>query len=195
MTRAVLVDKDGTLVDDVPYNVDPSLVRLAPGAGAGLARLADAGFRIAVVSNQSGVARGLFPETALAPVWARIAALLAPFGVHVDAFHWCPHHPDGTVAALAVDCACRKPAPGMLHAAMSGLHADPARSWMIGDILDDIEAGRSAGCRTVLIDNGNETEWALGRHRLPHVVAADLDTAARMILASDAGTAAGRRAA
>ena len=189
----VLLDKDGTLVVDVPYNVDPARIRLAPGAGEGLSLLACAGWRLAVVSNQSGVARGFFPEAALGAVRARIEALLLPFGVRLAGFRWCPHHPEGAVRPLAVACACRKPAPGMLLEAAADLGADPEASWMIGDILDDVEAGRAAGCRTVLIDNGNETEWRLSRARLPHALAPDMLAAARIVLA--AGSASRRAAA
>ncbi|EKE43846.1 hypothetical protein OCGS_2180 [Oceaniovalibus guishaninsula JLT2003] len=181
---AILLDKDGTLIEDVPYNVDPDLIRLTPGAGEGLALLADAGWHIAVVTNQSGIARGLFPESALGPVRGRIEALLASFGVRLAGFHWCPHHPQGSVAPLAVSCNCRKPAPGMLTAALAALDADPAQSWMIGDILHDVEAGHAAGCRSILVDNGGETEWALSRDRMPDAVVPDLATAARIVLAA-----------
>ena len=194
MSGMVLIDKDGTLVEDVPYNVDPARIRLAAGAASGLARLAAAGWRIAVVSNQSGVARGLFPEAALGPVRTRLDALLRPHGARLDGFHWCPHHPEGTVAPYAVACECRKPAPGMLLRALAQGRADPAASWMIGDILDDVEAGRRAGCRTILIDAGGEAEWRLSRDRLPHAVVPDLDAAARVVLAMEA-TGRGRRAA
>lgn len=181
--RAVFLDKDGTLIDDVPYNVDPALVRLAPGAAEALPALRAAGFRLVVVSNQSGVARGLFPESALAAVAAQVRDLLGGLGVPLDGFVYCPHHPAGTVARYAVACDCRKPAPGMVLKAAAALGVDPARSWLVGDILDDVEAGRRAGCRTVLIDNGNETEWVLTPGRRPDAVAADLAGAARAILA------------
>ena len=191
----MLLDKDGTLVDDVPYNVDPDRIRLAPGAGSATARLAAAGLPIAVVSNQSGVARGLFPEAALGPVRERLEALLRPFGARLDGFHWCPHHPDGDVEPFAVACDCRKPAPGLLRRALADLGAEPGASWMIGDILDDVEAGRRAGCRTVLVDRGGETEWRLARERLPHAVVPDLDAAARVVLALGADATDRRRAA
>jgi histidinol-phosphate phosphatase family protein len=183
--RAVFLDKDGTLVEDVPYNVDPARVRLSPGAGEGLARLRAAGYRLIIVSNQSGVARGLFPESALAAVEARLGELLAGYGVRPVGFYVCPHHPDGLVAEYAVACECRKPAPGLIRRAAREHAIDLGRSWFVGDILDDVEAGRAAGCRTVLIDNGNETEWILTRDRRPHAVAADLAGAARLILGAD----------
>lgn len=175
---AVFLDKDGTLVVDVPYDVDPDRVRLADEAGPALAALAAAGYRLVVVSNQPGVAYGYFDGAALLAVHRRVQDLLAPHGVRLDGFVWCPHAPrDGRPA-----CPCRKPAPGLLLRASRQLGLDLARSWLVGDILDDVEAGRAAGCRTVLLDVGNETEWDLAIARLPDHVVADLPAAARRIL-------------
>jgi D-glycero-D-manno-heptose 1,7-bisphosphate phosphatase len=179
---AVFLDKDGTLVEDVPYNVDPAQVRLSTGAGTGLRRLHAAGYPLIVVSNQSGVARGYFAEEALVTVETRLRELLAEQGVPLTGFYYCPHHPAGAVARYAVACECRKPAPGMLQQALREHDLDPAASWLVGDILDDIEAGRRAGCRTVLLDNGHETEWLMTAWREPHFRAADLAEAADVIL-------------
>ncbi|HEY2157900.1 MAG TPA: HAD family hydrolase [Isosphaeraceae bacterium] len=183
--RAVFLDKDGTLIDDVPYNVDPGLIRLAPRAGEGLPLLRDLGYRLFVVSNQSGVAHGHFPESALVAVERRLRELLGGIGVRLADFLYCPHHPEGRVKPYAVDCDCRKPAPGLIRRAAEAHGLDLARSWFVGDILDDVEAGRRAGCRTVLIDNGNETEWVGGPDREPHHKAADLADAARAIAEAD----------
>ena len=189
VARAVFLDKDGTLVKNVPYNVDPAQVRLAPGAAEGLPRLHAAGYRLIVVSNQPGVAHGYFAEPALAAVEERIRTLLDELGVPLDGFFYCPHHPAGRVAPYRCACDCRKPAPGMLLAAARAHRIDLARSWLVGDILDDIEAGRRAGCRTVLIDNGNETEWVLAPLRQPHCRVVDLATAARHILGTSGALA------
>jgi histidinol-phosphate phosphatase family protein len=191
-TRAVFLDKDGTLVEDISYNVDPKKIRLTRGAVEGLKALHANGYRLIVVSNQSGVARGLFPESALAAVERSLRRQLAAFGVPLAGFFYCPHHPEGSVARYAVACRCRKPAPGMLRRAAAQLGIDLAESWMIGDILDDIEAGRRADCRTVLIDNGNETEWRRGSRRRPDHVATDLAEAARLILATTPAAIGGR---
>jgi histidinol-phosphate phosphatase family protein len=182
---AVFLDKDGTLVEDVPFNVDPAKIRLTRGAGPALARLSGAGHLLVVVSNQSGVARGLFAEEALVAVGATLSKLLGASGVPLAGFYVCPHHPQGKLAAYAVACSCRKPAPGMILLAARELGIDLRRSWLIGDILDDIEAGRRAGCRTVLLDNGNETEWRLAACRQPHATATDLEEAASFILESE----------
>lgn len=181
----VFLDKDGTLIEDVPYNVDPAKVRLAEGAVEGLVRLRNAGYRLAVVSNQSGVARGYFAKEALGGIEARIRQLLGDSGVSLAGFFCCPHHPEGSVARYAVACDCRKPAPGMILKASCQLGADPRACWMVGDILDDIEAGRRAGCRTVLVDNGHETEWRNGPWRTPHHTVRDLAEAAERIVAAD----------
>jgi D-glycero-D-manno-heptose 1,7-bisphosphate phosphatase len=171
MSPAVFVDKDGTLVDDVPYNVDPQRIRLAAGAEEALAAFAERGLPVIVVSNQPGVALGKFSETDLSRVGEKLQNLLP-----IDAFYYCPHHPQA-------GCTCRKPSPGLLLQAAREQGVDLSRSWMIGDILDDMEAGRRAGCRTCLVDNGNETEWDLNEARRPDLIAADLGEAAALILA------------
>ncbi len=180
--KAVFLDKDGTVIEDVPYNVDPALMRLTAGAGAALRRLHAAGYRLFVVSNQSGVARGYFREEALIPVEARLRELLAAEAVPLAGFYYCPHHPDGAVDAYRRVCECRKPAPGMLLRAMADHEIAAGVSWMIGDILDDVEAGRRAGCRTVFLDIGHETQWVDGECRRPHHRARGLEEAAEIVL-------------
>jgi histidinol-phosphate phosphatase family protein len=180
--RAVFLDKDGTLIENVPYNVAPDLIRLTPGAGEGLALLHQRGYRLFVVSNQPGVAFGHFPESALAAVNDRLRELLAAHGITLSGFTYCPHHPHGRVAPYARVCDCRKPAAGMIVTAARMHGLDLTRCWLVGDILDDVEAGRRAGCRTILIDNGNETEWVLPPDRQPHHTATDLAQAAQIIV-------------
>lgn len=183
--RAIFLDKDGTVVDDVPYNVNADLIQLTWLAGPALQLFQQMGYALFVVSNQPGIAKGFFTEASLEPVRRRLGELLAQYGVTLNGFYYCPHSPDGVVNRYAVDCACRKPMPGMLHRAAQEHYIDLSRSWMIGDILHDVEAGRRAGCNTVLIDNGNETEWETGPERTPHLTAPNLYAAARMIAASD----------
>ena len=181
VNAAVFLDKDGTLVENVPYNADPAKIRLAAGAGQALRVMQAAGYRIFVVSNQSGVARGYFPETALAGVLKRLRELLDAQGVDLAGFYYCPHHPQGAVTTYATGCTCRKPEPGLILRAATEHEVDLEKSWLVGDILDDVEAGRRAGCRTILIDNGNETEWRNGADRTPDFKVADLPAAARVI--------------
>jgi D-glycero-D-manno-heptose 1,7-bisphosphate phosphatase len=182
---AVFLDKDGTLVEDIPYNVDPARIRLLPGAAEGLRALHAADYRLIVISNQPGIARGYFHGAALAGVYTRLRALLARRGVPLAGFYYCPHDPRGRVTAFATECQCRKPAPALVQHAAREHTIDLDRSWLVGDILDDVEAGRRAGCRTILIDNGHETEWIWSADRVPHYSAPDLESAARIILATD----------
>ncbi len=185
MNKAVFLDKDGTLIQDVPYNADPKRIALCRGAVRGLDRLKRAGYRLIVVSNQSGVARGYFPEESLIAVERRVRELLAEHDLDLDGFYYCPHHPDGVVTEYAIQCECRKPSPGMLIGAARGQEIDLGRSWMVGDILNDVEAGARAGCETILVDNGNETEWKMSPMRRPHFVVRNLFQAAQIILSRD----------
>jgi histidinol-phosphate phosphatase family protein len=169
----VFIDKDGTLVVNVPFNVDPQQVSLTPGVPEGIDRLARKGYRVIVVSNQPGAAMGLFPEEALQQVEHRLRELLP----RLDGFYYCPHLP-------GAGCGCRKPQAGLIERAAREHGVDLSASWMIGDILDDIEAGRRAGCRTILLDVGNETEWQLTPERNPHHIAGDLAEAAAIIAAA-----------
>lgn len=182
MHRAVFLDKDGTLVHDVPYNVDPDRIRLAPGVAQGLRLLQDSGYRLVVVTNQSGVARGYFKEAELRRAFARLQELLQQEQVTLDDIYYCPHHPQGSVAPYAIACDCRKPRPGLIVRAAYDHDIELGRSWFVGDILDDVEAGQRAGCRTVLINNGGETEWINGPYRTPHHIVSNLAHAARAII-------------
>jgi D-glycero-D-manno-heptose 1,7-bisphosphate phosphatase len=180
-SRAVFLDKDGTLVENVPYNVDPAQIKLTNGAIDGLKLLHAAGYKLIIVSNQSGVARGLFKESALTAVEQHLKEILKEAGISLAGFYYCPHHPDGRMRDYTINCMCRKPRPGMLFTAAREHRINLASSWIIGDILDDIEAGRRAECNTILLDNGNETEWTLTPYRRPHYTAANLLEAARII--------------
>lgn len=180
--KAVFIDKDGTLIPDIPYNVNPELITLSRGAAVGLRLLMSAGFRIVIISNQSGIAHGYFSEDELLKVEDRIVELLRDEQVTIDGFYFCPHHPEGSRPEYSFHCDCRKPAPGMILKASEELDIDPASSWMIGDILDDMEAGKRAGTNTVLINNGNETEWQMNEYRKPDFRAADLSEAALCII-------------
>lgn len=142
--RAVFLDRDGTIIDDAGYLRDPGRVRLLPGAPEALNRLRNRGYRLVVVSNQSGVGRGLLTREDLENVHRRMAQELAGHGVALDGAYYCPHAPwEG--------CGCRKPSPGLLIKAAEEMGLDMHRSFMVGDKLSDISAGRRAGCRAVLL--------------------------------------------
>ncbi len=147
----VFLDKDGTLIEDLPYNVDPARVRFAPGAREAVRRFGAAGLDIAIVTNQSGVARGFFTEADLDRLGEHLTAEIAALGGRLVGFYACPHLPDGSVPDFAIDCSCRKPLPGLIERAAGDLGADPSRSWFIGDTWMDVAAGKAAGCRTILV--------------------------------------------
>jgi D-glycero-D-manno-heptose 1,7-bisphosphate phosphatase len=185
MKKAVFVDKDGTLIKDIPYNVDPERIELYDKAAQSLKALKENGFMIVLISNQSGVAKGYFEEIALKGVEEKIQKELAGEDVQFDAMFFCPHHPEGIIEAYSKDCECRKPRPGMILNASKQFGIQLKHSWMIGDILHDVEAGNRAGCKTILINNGNETEWRINSNRLPTRVASSIADAANLILSEE----------
>lgn len=181
MNKAIFIDKDGTLIPDIPYNVDPEKITLHDGVIEGLKLLKAQGFVFIMISNQSGVARGYFEEKALISVKNKIQALLEADEIQFQDFYWSFNHPQGTVEKYAVECNFRKPKPGMMLQAAAEHQIDLEQSWMIGDILNDVEAGKRAGCQTILIDNGNETEWIAGEYRTPDYKAKNFFQAAAYI--------------
>jgi len=181
MNNAVFFDKDGTLIKDVPYNVNPKKIQLDPFAFQALARLQKSGFRLFIISNQSGVARGLFSIQELERAFEKLLSLLSREGITIDDYYYCPHFKEGKMTQYAVECNCRKPMPGLILKAAKAHNIDLKKSWMVGDILNDVEAGNRAGCKTVLIDNGNETEWLEGPYRIPAVITKNLLDASSVI--------------
>ncbi|HEY9049195.1 MAG TPA: HAD family hydrolase [Ohtaekwangia sp.] len=178
MNKAVFIDKDGTLIEDIPYNVNPERIVLCEGARESLARLKEQGYLLIVISNQAGVAHGYFQLQDLQQVKERLFLLLK----ELDGFYFCPHHPAGVVQAYSIACYCRKPEPGMILQAARDFKVELSRSWMIGDILTDVEAGNKAGCRTILVNNGNETEWNIQEERRPTYIVKNLREASQRIL-------------
>ncbi len=176
----VFLDKDGTLIEDLPYNVDPARVRFAPGSRTGIRTLAANGWRIAIASNQSGVARGYATDPELRALGQHLAAMLAEEGAELAGFYYCPHLPDSRRPSSGVRT-CRKPAAGLLEMAAADLGLDLAASWLVGDTWMDVAAGRAAGCRTVLVG----AEWRRVRqypHELrPDAALPDLAAAAMLI--------------
>ncbi len=151
---AVFLDRDGVVIEDSHYLGDAHRVQLVPGSAEAIAALNRAGWPVVIVTNQSGVARGLFTEGDVQDVHAHLANLLWGYGAKVDAFHYCPHHPEADVPEYRQVCECRKPQPGMLQHAAEELGLDLSASWMIGDRITDLEAGAAVGCRTVLVRSG-----------------------------------------
>ncbi len=182
--RAVFVDRDNTLIDNDGYLSDAAAVRLLPGAAAAVARLRGAGYYVVVVTNQSGVARGLITEEQLAAVHQRMQDLLREAGTGVDAVYYCPflESDEAVVEAYRKESDLRKPRPGMLKLAAKELDLDLAACWMIGDAERDIEAGLAAGCKTIRIGADANGTKAMQ-------MAADLGAAADVVISGKGGTA------
>ncbi len=142
------------------------------------------GYLLIIITNQSGVAHGYFSEEDLNKVKNKINQLCLTIGIYLDGFYFCPHHPEGSIKDYAIDCECRKPKPGLILKAACDMDIDLMHSWMIGDILNDVEAGKKAGCKTILLDRGNETEWIINEFRTPEYQAKNLAEAARYIIAA-----------
>ena len=186
LRRAVFLDRDGTLIEEADYLSDPERVVLLPGAASALSDLRDAGFALVIVTNQSGIARGLYGEGEYRAVAKRLDDLLAGAGAPVDATLYCPHHPDfGPV------CECRKPAAGMFRQAARELGLDLADSYYVGDKALDVTPARELGGVGVLVRTGYGADEA---DRVPAgtAVVEDLSAAARLIL-GHAGAAEPRR--
>jgi D-glycero-D-manno-heptose 1,7-bisphosphate phosphatase len=151
---AVFLDRDGTIIEEVGYLDRTERVELYPWTIDAIRALNRAGFRTVVLTNQSGVARGFFTEALVDEVHRHIAGLLESGGAHIDAYYYCPHHPDGKVEQYAVRCDCRKPARGLVDRAVRDLGVDPGRSFIVGDRWLDIELARAVGARGALVRTG-----------------------------------------
>ncbi len=161
---AIFLDRDGTLNEDVGYLYQQEKWRWLEGAPSALAIFAAAGYALVVVTNQSGIARGYYTEDAVQHLHAFANSDLRHQGhsVQIDAFYYCPHHPD-----FSGKCTCRKPEPGLLLSAAQHLHLDLTRSWMIGDKARDVLAGLHAGCQSILLASATEQEE---KAKVPHAL-------------------------
>ncbi|HBF22217.1 MAG TPA: D,D-heptose 1,7-bisphosphate phosphatase [Planctomycetes bacterium] len=151
---AVFLDRDGTLLKEVPYLSRPEKAQLLPGVPQALASLSDAGFRLIVVTNQSGIARGMLDEGILRNIQIRVDTELAEFGVTLDGWYTCPHHPSVGIAPHRRRCRCRKPRPGLLEKAAQDIEIDWSRSVGVGDDVRDLQAFAAMGMPSVLVGTG-----------------------------------------
>jgi D-glycero-D-manno-heptose 1,7-bisphosphate phosphatase len=178
---AVFLDRDGTLIEDPHYLKDPDQVRLLPGAAEAIRRLNDAGFATVVVTNQSGIARGLLTEANYQDSVRRLDALLQGEAARLDAHYHCPHLPE-----ISGPCDCRKPRPLLYRQAAAALALDLSRSWWVGDRLRDVEPAALFGGRGVLVLSGAGRE-EVGRPGAERwLTAPDLADAVRIVLAGEA---------
>ena len=178
--RAVFLDRDGTINVDHGYVCRAEEFEIIPGAPEAIRRLRDAGFQVIVVTNQAGIARGYYGETELHALHCHLDRELERSGTAIDAYYYCPHHPEQGIGPFRRDCECRKPLPGMLRQAAADRAIDLEGSYLVGDKLSDIQAGLAAGCTPILVLTGYGARVEV----IPPEVArvADLAAAADMIL-------------
>jgi D-glycero-D-manno-heptose 1,7-bisphosphate phosphatase len=184
--RAVLLDRDGTLTVEGEWLTRRQDLVLVPGAAAALARLSAAGWKLVLVTNQSAIARGLITPAELAEIHAELQQRLGAYGARLDAIYSCPHHPTEGIGEYKVECACRKPKPGLVLQAARELGLDLARCWMVGDAARDLEAGWAAGVPGILVATGKGASEILrlrAQGREPEAFLPDLPAAADWILA------------
>jgi D-glycero-D-manno-heptose 1,7-bisphosphate phosphatase len=154
MHRAVFLDRDGTVNEEVGYLRDLAYLRLIPGAGAAIRRLNDAGLKVVLVTNQSGVARGYFPESLVHEAHERLDQMLRKEGARIDAVYYCPHHPTAGKSNYTIVCDCRKPGTGLIDRAAQDLGIDVKQSYVVGDKWSDVELGERTGAHTILVRTG-----------------------------------------
>lgn len=197
--KAVFLDRDQTIIEDPGYISDPAQVKLLPGAEVAIKSLAQGGYKIVVVTNQSGIARGMLNEETLEQVHQELRRQLGQSGAAIDAIYFCPFHPEGSVEAYAKESEHRKPAPGMLLLAAAEMDLDLSQSWMIGDGVRDVEAGQRAGCHTIRLQSPAQAKEAAGEGEeiQADYTVRNLVDAARIILRGSAepGSAKGAKAA
>ena len=180
-SKAVFLDRDQTLIHDPGYISHPDQVTLLDGAPEALVELRNLGYVLVVVTNQSGVARGIITEPVLQEIHDRMEALLAERGARLDRIYYCPFHADGTVERYRRPSDCRKPNPGMLLKASEEMDIDLRRSWCVGDSFSDVEAGARAGCRTILIEGSSPPKRPTPGQPNPDYVAVNLREAVNII--------------
>ena len=151
--KAVFLDRDNTIIEDPGYINHPNQVELLPGAANALSEMRKMGYKLIIVTNQSGIARGIVTEETLTQIHQRLLELLRNEGVFIDGIYYCPFHPEGVIEKYRKESSLRKPSPGMLFLAADEMEIDLSYSWMIGDSYRDVEAGKLAGCRTILINS------------------------------------------
>jgi D-glycero-D-manno-heptose 1,7-bisphosphate phosphatase len=187
--RAIFIDRDGTISEEVGYVNHPTRYRVFPFAPQAVKTINEAGWLAVLVTNQAGVARGYFKEELIQVIHDQLRQELARGGARLDAIYYCPHHPSVGEPPYRIDCDCRKPKPGLVTRAAAELDIDLARSWMIGDRYGDTELARNAGTRSALVLTGygrGEHEYQRGawQHK-PDLVAENLLEAVREILRMD----------
>lgn len=189
MDKVVFLDRDGTINEEVNYLYRPEDFRFLPGVPQALKMLTDAGFKLIVVTNQAGVARGYYTEEDIKSLHSYVNRLLEPYGTGIQGFYYCPHHPEYGLGRYKRDCLCRKPGIGLFQQAESDTPVDKEHSYMIGDKLLDIQAGSRYGVTSILVGTGYGTEHRRQAAEAPYYdyFAENLTEAARWILQKEGG--------
>ena len=157
--KACFLDRDGVLIKEVNYLSSPNQVQIFPESVKALKILQKYQYRVIVVTNQAGVARGYFKESSVSKVHKEIDRQLLRYGLKIDAYYYCPHHPDGTVREYSINCNCRKPMPGMILKAAQDFRLDLSKSFLLGDKMSDLLAAENAGCVGGLVETGYGKEY------------------------------------
>jgi len=182
VNKAVFLDRDGTIIEDVGYLNSPGQIKFIPGSLEAIKLLKGAGYKVVVITNQAGVARGLVTEDMLQTIDKVMHKWILNSGTHLDGIYYCPHHAEHGVYPYKQACECRKPHPGLIKKAQKDLDIDLAASFMVGDKTSDVGAGQQAGTRTVYLTNGPHQDDLSVLKQPPDRIAANLREAANWIL-------------
>ena len=182
MTKTVFLDRDGTINKEVNYLNHPDQIELISGSAEGIKLLNENGFTVVVITNQSGVARGIIDEENLPLIKDRLCCLLEEKGAKIDGYYYCPHYPDGKIEKFAFKCDCRKPEPGMLRKAAEDLDIDLKRSYVVGDKACDIKLGKNIGAVSIMVKTGYGESEAENCELSPDYTADNLFDSAQWII-------------
>ena len=182
MEKAVFLDRDGVIIEDAGYVGEIERVKFIPAAGKAIRLLNENDFKVIIITNQAGVARGYFSEEAVEEINTYVQETLAEEGALIDKIYYCPHYKEGIIEEYRKDCYYRKPSPGMIEEAVRDFHIDLKRSFLIGDKSSDIEAGNRAGCKTILLAGENTRGSAGGSGIVSDHIAPDLYGAVKWLV-------------
>ncbi|MDI6731841.1 MAG: D-glycero-beta-D-manno-heptose 1,7-bisphosphate 7-phosphatase [Candidatus Margulisbacteria bacterium] len=182
MNKAVFMDRDGTIIEDVGYLNHPSNIQFIPGSIEAIKKLNAAGYKVIIITNQAGVARGLVSEDMLQTIDKALHKWILASHAHLDGIYYCPHHPEHGHYPYRQACECRKPHPGLIKRAQRDFDIDLSQSYMIGDKATDIEAGRRAGVKTTMVLSGRGSEEKNHLKHPPNQFAENLLEAVNLII-------------
>jgi D-glycero-D-manno-heptose 1,7-bisphosphate phosphatase len=186
--KAIFLDRDDTLIEDPGYISNPEQLKLLEDVPKALKELKQLGYKLIVVSNQSAVARGIVTEKVLGEIHERLKQMLAKKGAYLDGIYYCPYHPEGTIPKYRRESDSRKPNPGMLLTAAEDMNLDLGQSWLIGNSTRDIQAGKRAGCKTILINSRLDATKLQSNHPNPDYTAMNIKEATNIIKKSHSHT-------